>query len=340
MNIVITGGAGFLGVRLARELLKQETLSLAGSPAQAITRITLVDRAAPPADLAADSRVQAMAGDLNALLDPDNTAAPVVAEGTSLIFHLAAAVSGECEADFDLGMRSNLDATRALLQACRALKTKPTLVFASSLAVFGNSTEQPLPEVITDTTLPTPQNSYGIQKFIGEQLVADYSRKGFVRGRNVRLMTVSVRPGKPNGAASSFLSGMIREPLAGERAVCPVAPETPVALSSPGHTIDGLIRAAEASDTQWGARTAINLPALKTTAGEMAAALARVAGKEVAGLIDWQPDPLIANIVTSWPAHIRAERAASLGLLPEQSFDDIIRAYLSENPYAVKPPQR
>ena len=145
--------------------------------------------------------------------------------------------------------------------------------------------------MITDTTLPTPQNSYGIQKFIGEQLVADYARKGFIRGRNVRLMTVSVRPGKPNGAASSFLSGMIREPLAGVRAVCPVAPETPVALSSPGHTIAGLIRAAEASDADWGARTAINLPALKTTAGEMAAALERVAGKDVAALIDWQAGP-------------------------------------------------
>ncbi len=335
MNIVITGGAGFLGVRLARELLKKESLSLAGGPPQAISRITLVDRAAPPADLAGDSRVHTMEGDLNTLLEAGNPASPVVAANTSLVFHLAAAVSGECEADFDLGMRSNLDATRALLQACRALRTQPTLVFASSLAVFGNSPEQPLPQVVEDTTLPTPQNSYGIQKFIGEQLVADYARKGFVRGRNVRLMTVSVRPGKPNGAASSFLSGMIREPLAGVRAVCPVAPDTPVALSSPGHTIDGLIRAAEASDSDWGARTAINLPALKTTAGEMAAALARVAGKEVAALIDWQPDPVIANIVTSWPAHIHAQRAERLGLLPEKNFDDIIRAYLSENPYAV-----
>jgi nucleoside-diphosphate-sugar epimerase len=340
MNIVITGGAGFLGVRLARELLNKQTLALAGAAAQTIDRITLVDRAAPPADLAADRRIHVIEGDLNTLLEPGKAASPVVAEGTSLVFHLAAAVSGECEADFDLGMRSNLDATRALLQACRALQSAPTLVFASSLAVFGNSPEQPLPEVITDTTLPTPQNSYGIQKFIGEQLVADYARKGFIRGRNVRLMTVSVRPGKPNGAASSFLSGMIREPLAGVRAVCPVAPETPVALSSPGHTIHGLVRAAEASDSDWGARTAINLPALKTTAGDMAAALARVAGPEVAALIDWQADPLIAKIVTSWPAHIQADRAAGLGLLPEQNFDDIIRAYLSENPYAVKPPER
>lgn len=336
MNIVITGGAGFLGVRLARELLKKQTLALAGGMPQAISRITLVDRAAPPADLVADSRVRAIEGDLNALLEAGTPA--VVAEGTDLVFHLAAAVSGECEADFDLGMRSNLDATRALLQACRGLQAKPTLVFASSLAVFGNSPEQPLPEVVEDTTLPTPQNSYGIQKFIGEQLVADYARKGFIRGRNVRLMTVSVRPGKPNGAASSFLSGMIREPLAGVRAVCPVAPETPVALSSPGHTIDGLIRAAEASDSDWGARTAINLPALKTTAGEMAAALARVAGKDVAALIDWQPDPVIARIVTSWPAQIHAARAERLGLLPEKNFDDIIRAYLSENPYAASQP--
>ncbi|MES2385451.1 MAG: D-erythronate dehydrogenase [Pseudomonadota bacterium] len=336
MNIVITGGAGFLGVRLARELLKKQTLALAGGMPQTISRLTLVDRAAPPANLVADSRVRVLEGDLNALLEAGTPA--VVAEGTDLVFHLAAAVSGECEADFDLGMRSNLDATRALLQACRGLQAKPTLVFASSLAVFGNSPEQPLPEVVEDTTLPTPQNSYGIQKFIGEQLVADYARKGFIRGRNVRLMTVSVRPGKPNGAASSFLSGMIREPLAGVRAICPVAPETPVALSSPGHTIDGLIRAAEASDSDWGARTAINLPALKTTAGEMAAALARVAGKDVAALIDWQPDPVIARIVTSWPAQIHAARAERLGLLPEKNFDDIIRAYLSENPYAASQP--
>ncbi|MDO9113416.1 MAG: NAD-dependent epimerase/dehydratase family protein [Polaromonas sp.] len=332
MNIVITGGAGFLGVRLARELLQQGTLSLAGSPAQPITRVTLLDRAAPPADLTADSRVRAVEGDLNALLAPGQSSSPVIVNDTDVVFHLAAAVSGECEADFDLGMRSNLDATRALLEACRRLKTSPTLVFASSLAVFGNSAQQPLPAVIEDSTLPTPQNSYGIQKFIGEQLVADYARKGFVRGRNVRLMTVSVRPGRPNGAASSFLSGMIREPLAGVRAVCPVAPDTPVALSSPSRTVRGLIRAAQASDADWGARTAINLPALKTTPGEMAAALERLAGKEVAALIDWTPDAAIANIVTSWPAHIDAARARRLGLLPDDSFDAIIGEYLSENP--------
>ncbi|MES2508776.1 MAG: D-erythronate dehydrogenase [Pseudomonadota bacterium] len=332
MDILITGGAGFLGARLARELLARGQLSLAGSPAQNITTITLVDRAPPPADIAADSRIRAVTGDLNALLMQDPTRGALVQEHHQLIVHLAAAVSGECEADFDLGMRSNLDATRALLEACRRLSATPTFVFASSLAVFGNSAEQPLPPVIDDRTLPTPQNSYGIQKFIGEQLVADYARKGFIRGRNVRLMTVSVRPGKPNGAASGFLSGMIREPLAGIRAVCPVPRETAVALSSPARSTEGLIRSMEATDGEWGARTAINLPAITTTVREMAEALERVAGKEAAALIDWTPDAAVARIITSWPSRFDARRARSLGLQPDADFEAIIRAHLSENP--------
>ncbi len=332
MNIVITGGAGFLGVRLARALLKQGQLSLAGAPPAAIRTLTLVDRVAPPDDLGGDARVRVVTGDLNQLLEQKAPAAQVIRAQDAIIFHLAAAVSGECEADFDLGMRSNLDATRALLEQCRAGGASPTFVFASSLAVFGNSPEQPLPSVIDDRTLPTPQNSYGIQKFIGEQLVADYARKGFVRARNVRLMTVSVRPGRPNGAASSFLSGMIREPLAGVRAVCPVAPDTPVALSSPSRTIAGLVRAAEASDADWGARTAINLPAIQTTPASMAAALKKLGGADAAALIDWTPDPVISKIVTSWPATIDAGRARGLGLLPDENFEDIVAEYLSENP--------
>ncbi len=344
MNIVITGGAGFLGARLARTLLSSGQLSLAGKPALTIRTITLVDRAAPPTDLLRDSRIQTLVGDLNQLLDPPKPSDPSdpsmphsaaavhsVWAQADVVFHLAAAVSGECEADFDLGLRSNIDATRALLQMCRSVKTQPTVVFASSLAVFGSSAAQPLPSVIDDRTLPTPQNSYGIQKFIGEQLVADYGRKGFIRARNVRLMTVSVRPGQANGAASSFLSGMIREPLAGVRAACPVAKETAVALASPGRTIEGLIRAVQASDADWGARTAVNLPALTVTVSAMAAALEKLAGKATADLIDWVPNAAIASIVTSWPSRIDAARARALGLLPDPDFESIVAAYMHEN---------
>ena len=338
MHIVITGGAGFLGARLARTLLAHGQLSRAGAPAQSIQTITLVDRAAPPADLAADSRIQSLVGDLNQLLEIKTAANQPIWAQANIIFHLAAAVSGECEANFDLGLRSNIDATRALLEVCRTAGTCPTVVFASSLAVFGNSAAQPLPAVIDDRTLPTPQNSYGIQKFIGEQLVADYGRKGFICARNVRLMTVSVRPGKPNGAASSFLSGMIREPLAGVRAACPVPKDTAVALSSPARTIAGLIRAVTASDTVWGARTAINLPALTTTVGAMALALEKLGGKAAADLIDWTLDTTIANIVTSWPAVIDAARARALGLLPDPDFESIVVDYIRdetiENPHS------
>lgn len=339
-QIVITGGAGFLGLRLARTLLALGQLSIAGAAPRAISRITLVDRAAPPADVAADPRIAVLMGDLNALLEENKALAPVVTAQTAIVFHLAAAVSGECEADFDLGMRSNFAATLALLQACRGLQTQPVFVFASSLAVFGDAPGLPLPPVIEDHTLPTPQSSYGIQKFIGEQLVADYTRKGFVQGRNVRLMTVSVRPGRPNGAASSFLSGMIREPLAGLKAACPVAPDTPIALSSPARTVEGLIRAAEATPEQWGPRTGLNLPALTTTPGEMAAALERVAGPAATRLIDWTLDAAIGNIVKTWPARIHSVRAENLGLLAEKSFDDIIRDYIRETPYAVSLPIR
>jgi nucleoside-diphosphate-sugar epimerase len=315
VNVVITGGAGFLGSRLARELLAEG----------AVSRVTLLDQVAVPGDLAADPRVTAAVGELGELVGDG------ALDGADVIFHLAAAVSGECETDFDLGIRANLRATEALLAAGRALGTRPVVVFASSLAVFGDAPEHPLPAVVDDHTLPAPQTSYGIQKVIGEQLLADYTRKGFLDGRAVRLVTVSVRPGRPNAAASGFLSGIIREPLAGQRAVCPVDPGTEVALASPAKAIAALRCAATSAEAAWGGRTAVTMPALTLTVADMAAALTRVAGPEVSALIDWVPDPAVIRIVTSWPARVLAERATRLGLSPDPDFDTIIRTHIAES---------
>jgi nucleoside-diphosphate-sugar epimerase len=240
-------------------------------------------------------------------------------------------VSAECERDFDLGMRANLTGTQFVLAACREAGQVPVVVFSSSLAVFGGTATHPLPGVITDSTLPTPQSSYGIQKFIGEQLVADYTRKGFIRGRSVRLMTVSVRPGRPNAAASGFLSGIIREPLAGARANSPVPPDTAVALSSPARAVEGLLRAAEAAQQEWGDPTAVNLPGLTVTVGDMVEALERVAGPDVSALVGWEPDETIASIVRNWPARFATERATALGLSPDEGFEAIIRSYIRDS---------
>ncbi len=328
-SVVITGGSGFLGTRLARVLLSEGELRLAGGEVEPVSQATLMDRVPAAGDLAADPRVAVVSGDLADVVGPGGQGRRALAEA-DLVFHLAAAVSAECEADFDLGMRANLQATQALLQACRELGRFPVLVFASSLAVFGRSDDHPLPDVIDDETLPNPQSSYGTQKFICEQLLADFTRKGFLRGRAVRLLTVSVRPGKPNAAASGFLSGIIREPLAGQRATCPVDPGTEVALVSPRKAIDALLRAATSSDRSWGGPTAVTLPALTMTVAEMVAALERVAGPQVSSLIDWVPDPQIARIVTSWPARVRAGRAIRLGLTPDEDFDSVIRMHISE----------
>src|ERR1700689_1362900 len=330
VNVVITGGAGFVGSRLARELLAAGSLGVAGGEAHPLSQVTLVDKAAAPPDLAADERVTMIQGDLGELLEPGHAGRDALA-GADVIFHLAAAVSGECEADFDLGMRANLQATGSLLAACRATGTNPMVVYSSSVAVFGGSAEHPLPAVVEDDTLPNPQTSYGVQKFIGEQLMADYPRKGFLRGRSLRLMTVSVRPGRPNAAASGFLSGIIREPLAGQRAVCPVDPSTEVALASPAKAIDGLLRAATSSDQAWGGRTAVNLPALTVSVGDMAAALEQVAGPEVRALINWVPDPAVARMFATWPGRGHSERAAQLGLTPDPDFTSIINLHRAES---------
>jgi D-erythronate 2-dehydrogenase len=329
VSVMITGGAGFLGSRLARELLAAGALDVAGSGESPLGRLTLVDKAAVPADLAAHDRVDAIRGDLAGLMSPGGQGRAALA-GSDIVFHVAAAVSGECETDFDLGMRANVHATESLLEACRALGTNPVVVFSSSVAVFGTSPDHPAPAVVEDHTLPNPQSSYGVQKFICEQMLADYTRKGFLRGRAIRLMTVSVRPGAPNGAASGFLSGIVREPLAGQRATCPVDPATAVALASPAKAVAALLCAATSSDESWGGRTAVTMPALTVTVADMVAALERAAGPAASSLIDWKPDPMVERLFAAWPARISADRAARLGLTPDPGFDSMIQMYRSE----------
>ncbi len=322
MRVLITGGAGFLGSLLAKRLLT-EGLALAGETKAPVDSIVIVDIQPPIAELARETRVTALIGEIAGGLD---RIGPVDA-----IFHLAGVVSGAAELDFDLGMRTNLDGTRELLEWARRMSSPPIVVFTSSIAVFGSDPAVGPVGTVSDDTLPRPQSSYGIQKFIGEQLIADYTRKAFVRGRSVRLMTVAVRPGKPNAAASSFLSSIIREPLAGRRAICPVAADTPIALSSPSRTIDGIVLAAEASDEAWGSRTALNLPALTTTPRTMLAALDELTGRATSGLVDWEKQPAVAAIVESWPSRFVTERASRLGLRPNNAFAEVIEEYLESN---------
>jgi nucleoside-diphosphate-sugar epimerase len=330
VNILITGGGGFLGSSLARALLTRGMLD-----GRRVERLVLADRVAAPDDLLADDRVRAAVGPLLEQYDD------IARARYDAVFHLASAVSAECEADIDLGLRSNLDSTRALLDALRAAGNVPRLVFTSSAAVFGGDPPfRPVPSRVEDHTLPTPQTSYGTQKLMLEQLISDFTRKGFLDGRSVRLLTVSVRPGRPNGAASGFLSGIVREPLAGVPSVCPVAPDTQVALASPARTIQALLRVYEASRDELGGRSALNLPALSVRVGDMLNALEVVAGPAVRALVRFEPDPRIEGIVSTWPARFRSKRAEKLGLAPDPSFESIIERYIADHPGAVRTPKR
>ena len=321
MHIVITGGAGFLGQRLARAILQRPTLNDARGEAQPIEQVTLLDAATPPTSID-DPRVRMVVGDIAdaAVIDE------VVQPNTDSVFHLAAVVSGQAEADFDLGMRVNLDATRLLLERCRTLRAPPKFVFTSSLAVYGGELPDPVPE---DMRL-MPQTSYGSQKAIGELLVYDMTRKGFIDGRSLRLPTVTVRAGKPNRAASSYASGIIREPLNGEDAVCPVTPQTRMWVISPRSVIHNIVLAHEAPASAFGSTRSIVLPGLSVSAQQMVDALRRVAGDRVADRVKWQVDPVIDRIVSTWPPAFAPSLALALGMKADPDFDTIVRQYIAD----------
>jgi len=319
MNVLVTGAAGFLGQRLIRALLERGELH-AGGQARPIARITALDAVAPASD---DARVRVVKGDLA----DREVLARACDDGIDSVFHLAAVVSGAAEADYDLGMRVNLDGTRALLDACRAQPAPPTFVFASSVAVFGGD----LPEVVLDQTIPAPQSSYGAQKLIGELMMGDCTRRGYVDGRAVRLPTIVVRPGKPNAAASSFASGIVREPLAGEEALCPVGPETRLWVMSPAQAVSNLIHAHETPSAAWGRQRAVSLPGLTVSVRKMLDALRQVGGEAAVRRVRFQPDERIAKIVYGWPARFDAERAQALGFTADTDIESIVRAYAEEH---------
>jgi nucleoside-diphosphate-sugar epimerase len=319
MKIIVTGGAGFLGQRLIRALCERGRLTDAAGHEREIEQIVAIDQAQPGA-LHVDERVGYVLGDIG----QPGFIGHVLAADTASVFHLAAVVSGAAERDFDLGMRVNLDGTRHLLEACRRQKQVPKVVFASSVAVFG----QPLPAVVTDATTPMPQTSYGTQKLACELLVNDYARKGFVDGRSVRLPTIVVRPGKPNAAASSFASGIIREPLAGEESVCPVDPSTGVWMSAPNTAVTAFVHAHELEAPAWGRVRSLNLPGITATVAQMIDALRSAAGDAVADRVKMQIDEPIAAIVRTWPARFDTARARAMGFPQDADFASILHEYM------------
>jgi nucleoside-diphosphate-sugar epimerase len=307
MKILITGGGGFIGSRLARALRERDPRAA----------ITLLDVAFPPG---LERDFTCIAGDVAARA----TLEKAMGRDTDAIFHLAAVVSGGAEADFDLGYRVNMEGTHALLEAARGLAKPARIVYASSVAAFGGT----LPDVLDDSTTPAPQTSYGTQKVIGEYLIADYTRKGFIDGRSLRLPTIVVRPGKANLAASSFASGIIREPLAGVVSECPVPDMTGVWILSPRRVVQAFMHAYDLPSSAWPTTRVVNLPGITLTVREMIDAMGRVAGREAVSRVKFVPDARIQAIVKTWPVRFRTERALAMGFKADPDFDSIVRDHL------------
>jgi nucleoside-diphosphate-sugar epimerase len=321
MKVVITGGGGFIGFRLARALLARGTLAGADGAQQKITRLALVDQAFPAA-LPEDPRLDTLSGDIS---DPA-FAAGAIAPDTASIFHLAAVVSGAAEADFDLGMRVNLAGMRNVLDCARRCARAPRLAFASSVAAFGGE----LPQVLDDSTTPRPQTSYGTQKVVSEYLIGDCSRKGYIDGRSLRLPTVVVRPGKANAAASSFASAVIREPLNGVAYDCPVGRDTGVWLLSPRRVVEAFVHAHDLPVAKWGSNRVVNLPGITVSVAEMLEALEKIAGTQAAKRVAFKPDARIQAIVEGWPVRFATPRALAMGFQADAGIDTVIRDYVAD----------
>ena len=317
MRVLITGAAGMIGRKLVARLTGAGTLR-----GQAITALDLHDIVPAHAPAVAGVETAVHTGDLSEA----GAAARLVASRPDVVFHLAGIVSGEAEANFDLGYRVNLDGTRALFDAIRLSGYFPRVVFTSSIAVFG----APFPDVIPDDFHPTPLTSYGTQKLICEALLADYTRRDFFDGIGIRLPTICVRPGKPNKAASGFFSGIIREPLKGEAAVLPVPRSVVHTHASPRSAVGFLIRAAEIDGQTVGPRRSLTMPGVAVSVAQQIEALGRVAGSKAVELIRDEPDEAIWNIVKNWPMRFEAHRARELGFVAEADFDAVIRAYIED----------
>lgn len=327
MKVVITGGGGFLGRRLARQLRNRGQLTGPSGKPETIDEIVLFDVVPPPAEDLADNRVRAVTGDV-----ADRKLMAGLIDGkTASVFHLAAVVSAGAEADFDLGYRSNLEGMLAVLEAARAGAKRPRLVFASTLAVYGGA----LPPEVNEGVPLTPETSYGTHKAIGELLLNDYTRKGFVDGRALRLPTIVVRPGKPNKAASTFASSIVREPLSGVDVVCPVTPETVMPILSPRKVVEAFVRAHELDAMALGNSRTMQLPGIAAKVGELVAEMQRQ-GKALSpshrlGQVNWQPDPAIQKIVSSWPVGIGKTRAEKLGFTADADVAAVIRAFVEDD---------
>lgn len=321
MKVVITGAAGFIGRKLAHELLDRGSVAGPDGAPLSIEHLALID-VVPSAPIA-DKRVTSIVGDVGdpAFLEK------VIGHDTASIFHLAGVVSAGAEANFELGYRVNLDGTRALLELCRAAPDTPRIVFTSSIAVYGGD----IPAIIDDDVAPNPQTSYGTQKLICERLLADYTRKGYVDGRGLRLPTIMVRTGKPNLAASTWASSIIREPLAGVDFVSPVEARSPMACLSARRTIDALVRMHDLPSEALGIDRTVLLSGISVTAGEMAEAVSRNAGNRKVGEISWQPDPQTQAIVDGWPKGTESPRAKALGFTTDNDIDEIVRAFIDDD---------